>query len=158
IYLHAENNREPKSVEVPDHATVEEIILICQQYFPNGTTEEIFLFVEDDETPRERHVHHGEAGIQHHHHIHCHRCKMVDVIVIYNGDDKSFPVAPSTTVKKLLQKVIHAFHISDQDAGDYVLKLDDKTILKPSDHIGSFTTFPRCHVKLFLTPIKPING
>ena len=159
IYLHGEGNRDAKTVEIPAHTTVEDIILIYQQQFPgSGTTEEIVLFIEDDETPRDRHAHHGEAGIHHRHHVHGHRCRTVEVVVLYNGDDRSFPVAPSTTVKRLFQKAIHAFHISESDAGDYLLKLEDGTVLKSSEHIGSFTTFPRCHIKLFLTAKKPING
>jgi hypothetical protein len=159
IYLHGEGNRDVKSVEISADATVEDIIIIYQQQFPGGeTTEEISLWIEEDETPRHRHAHHGEGGIHHRHHVHCHRCKTVEVVILYNGDDRSFAVAPSTTVKKVFQKAVHAFHISESDAGDYLLKLEDGTVLKPSEHIGSFTNFPRCHVKLFLTAAKPING
>ena len=159
VFLHGEGNRDAKTVEIPAHATVEDIIIIYQQQFPSGvTTEEIFLWVEEEKTPKQRHAHHEEAGIHHRHHVHCHRCKTVEVVILYNGDDRSFPVTPSTTVKKIFEKAIHAFQISESDAGDYLLKLEDGTVLKPSEHIGSFTTFPRCHVRLFLTAKKPING
>ena len=159
VYFHGENNREPKFVDVPKEAIVEEVIIIYQREFPDGGKfEEIELFIEDMDEPRHKHLQGEEAGIRHRGHIHFHRCKIVEVITIYNGDDKSFSFAPSTTVKRIFMKVVDAFRISEKDAGDYVLKLEDGTVLQPSDHIGSITAFPKCHIKLFLTAIKPIQG
>jgi hypothetical protein len=159
IYLHGEGTREPKATEIPPHATVEEIIVIYQQQFQDGgKIEEIMLFVEEEGEPKDRRHHHTDAGIHHRHHVHCHRCRQVDAIIFYNGDDKSFRVAPSMTIKSVFQKAIHAFGISESDAGDYVLKLDDGVTLRPSEHIGSFAKPPRCHVKLSLTAIQPVNG
>lgn len=159
IYLHGENSREPKTIEIHPHATVEEIIIIYQQQFPGtGTVEEILIFVEDEDEPKGHHHHHGDAGIHHRHHVHCHRCHQIEVTVFYNGDDKTFREAPSRTVKTVFQKAIHAFGISESDAGDYVLKTEDGVTLKPSDHIGSIAKHPRCQVKLSLTPIQPVNG
>jgi hypothetical protein len=159
IYVHGENTRDPKLVEVSENASVKDIINLYHQEFPDaGSPDEIELFIEDEEDPKEK-DHSGEkAGIKKRIHIHCHRCRKIAVPVIYNGDDKLFQFSPSATAKMILKKAIHAFNIKETDAGDYLLKLDDKTILQPSDHIGSFTSFPRCQVKLFLTPTKPIQG
>lgn len=159
IYVHGENSRDPKLVEVPENASVKEIINLYQQQFSAaGSLDEIELFLEDEEDPKQK-DHSGERdGIKKRIHIHCHRCRKIAVTIVYNGDDKTFTFSPSATAKKILKKAIHAFHINEADAGDYLLKLDDKTILQPSDHIGSFATFPHCQVKLFLTPTKPVQG
>jgi hypothetical protein len=159
IYIHGENAREPKALEIAEEALVSEIIDIYRREFPDaGTLEEIELFIEEEPEPKEKHHHRHHAGIGKRAHVHCHRCRQVEVNLIYNGDDKSYPFPPSATVKTVLKKAISAFNINPADAGDYVLKLDDKTILQPADHIGSFTSWPRCQLKLFLTALKPIQG
>ncbi len=159
IYVHGENSRDPKLMEVPENASVKHIIDQYLKEFPAaGSVDEIELFIEDEEDPKQK-DHPGEkAGIKKRIHIHCHRCRKIAVTIIYNGDDKSFTFPPSATAKQVMKKAIQAFNINEADAGDYLLKLDDKTILQPSDHIGSFASFPRCQVKLFLTPTKPVQG
>lgn len=159
IYVHGENSREPKLIEVPENASVKDIINKYQQEFPDtGTSDEIELFIEDEEDPKQKNQPDEKDWFKKRGHIQCHRCKKIAVTIVYNGDDKSFTFSPSTTTKKILKKAILAFGINEADAGDYLLKLDDRTILQPSDHIGSFTSFPGCQVKLFLTPTKPVQG
>jgi hypothetical protein len=159
IYVHGENARDPKLIELEENASIKDILKKYHQEFPDaGSPDEIEIFLEDDDAPIQKHHCTEEAGIKKRSHIHCHRCKKVVVTIVYNGDDKSFHFAPSATAKKILKKAIGAFNIHEEDANDYLLKLDDKTILQPSDHIGSFSVFPKCDVKLFLTPTKPIQG
>jgi hypothetical protein len=155
IYLHGENARAPKLTAVPENATVADIIEKYLQEFPGAELpHEIIVFVEDEHEPRNK----DHSGFKKRMHLHCHRCNKIGVVIIYNGDDKLFDFSPSTTAKHILKKAVHAFSIAEADAGDYLLKLDDKTILQPADHIGSYTVFPRCHVKLFLTATKPVQG
>lgn len=159
IYVHGENTREQMFLEIPPDATVEEIIRLYHEQFPNaGNVEEIALFMEDIDDIKERKHPHHDAGIHHRGHIHCHRCKEIEVTVVYNGDDKFLHFAPSTLAKRVLKKALEEFHINEHDAGDYELKIDERTILAPTDHIGSFTSFPKCHVKLFLTAKRPVQG
>lgn len=159
VYIHGENNREPKLIEIAENATVLEIIEAYLKEFPGtGNPQEIEIFLEDQDGPRQKDHDCQEAGIHKRGHIHCHRCNQIVVSIFYNGEDKPFHFPPATTGKTILKKAIHAFNISEADAGDYLLKLDDKTILLPSDHIGSFASYPHCQVKLFLTPTKPVQG
>lgn len=159
IYLHGENVPAPKFVEIAGSESLDDLVAIYLQQFPNaGQPHEIEVFMEDAEEAKEKHHSVDDAGIKHRSHIHCHRCKKVEVTVIYNGDDKSFEFAPAIKVKNVLKKAVAAFGISESDAGDYLLKLDDKTVLQLDEHIGSFTSYPRCQVKLFLTAKKPIQG
>jgi len=159
IYLHGENEASPKLIEISEGASLREIIEIYQHEFANsGQAEEINIYLEDEGEALEKHHSLKDAGIKHRSHVHCHRCKKVEVTVIYNGDDKSFEFSPATKAKNVLKKAINAFGISESDAHDYLLKLDDKTVLQPDDHIGSFTSSPRCQVKLFLTAKKPVQG
>jgi hypothetical protein len=159
VYVHGENSRDPKLIDVLENASVKDIILAFQKEFTNTSNpEEIEIFLEDAEDPLQKDQSADKIGIKKRMHIHCHRCKKIAVTIFYNGEDKSFNFPPSATSKIILKKAIKAFNINEADAGDYLLKLDDKTILQPSDHVGSFVSFPHCQIKLFLTPTKPVQG
>jgi len=159
IYIHGENNREPKLVEVAENSTVPDIInRYKQEFHSDAPAEEIEIFIENEQEPVKKDRPSDEIGLKKRGHFHCHRCKKIAVTIIYNGEDKTFQFEPSATGKKILKKAIAAFNINEHDAGDYLLKLDDKTILQASDHIGSYASYPQCSVKLNLTPTKPVQG
>lgn len=159
IYIHGENNREPKLVDIADTALVEEISKICRIEFPTETGDgKQMLFLEDTEDALKAKDRLADAGINGRMHVHCHRCQKITVTVFYNGEDKAFKFSPATVTKVILRKATAAFGIKDTDAGDYLLKLEDKVVLRPGDHIGSYAKFPHCQVKLFLTATKPIQG
>lgn len=159
IYLHGENIRDPKLVEVSEEAFIKDIINSYREAFPNeGEVEEIFVFLEDEDEHK-HHDHRGEEhGIKRRAHFHCHRCKRISVSVAYNHETKSLSFAPSATIKKVKKEVLHAFDIKESDAGDMLLKLENGTVLQSIEHIGSFAPHHHCEVKLFLTPAKPIQG
>lgn len=159
IYVHGENDRESKLVEVSENASVREILTKYQQEFPgSGSSDEIELFIEDEEEYKAKDEAGENAGIKNRVHVHCHRCKKVKVAVEYNGQSITLHVAPSATAKKILKKAAKDFKISDGDAADLLLKLHDGTVLQPTDHIGSFVAFPHCHLKLLLTANKQVQG
>lgn len=159
IYIHGENHRDPKLIEVPESASIEAIISIYSKEFPgSGEVHEIELFVEDEQDSKQKQLKGEEHGIKKRHHIHCHRCKKVNVLVSYNSETKSFNVAPSTTAKKIEKEALKEFKINEADAGDFLLKLEDGTVLQPTEHIGSFTSHHQCKISLFLTAAKPIQG
>ena len=159
IYVHGENSREPKLVEVSENSSIAEIIDIYRQEFPGaGEAEEIELFVEEEQKPKPKHHRGEEHGIKKRHHVHGHRCKKVTVTVSYNSETKSLYLAPSTTAKKIKQEALEEFKINEADAGDLLMKLADGTVLQPTDHIGSFTTHNSCQVALFLTAANPVQG
>jgi hypothetical protein len=159
IYVHSENNREPKLVEVAENASVADLIGMYQNELTvAGSADGINLFIEDEDEPKAKDAAGEKHGLKKRVHVHCHRCKKVSVAVGYNGDTKSLSFPPSTTVKKVMKKVVKEFGIEEADAGDYLLKLEEGTVLQPADHIGSFASHPHCQVKFFLTPTKPIQG
>ncbi|WP_156123701.1 hypothetical protein [Flavihumibacter sp. ZG627] len=159
IYVHGENNREPKLVEVSDEASVKDVINKYQQEFPgSGNPDEVELFLEDEEDHKQKDEIGGKGGIKKKVHIHCHRCKKVSVTIEYNGQTITQNVPPSTTAKKILKKSAKEFNISDGDAADLLLKLSDGTVLQPGDHIGSFVAFPNCSISLLLTANKQVQG
>lgn len=159
IYLHGENSRDFKLIEINENALIEDIIVIYQKEFlSGGSAEEIDIFLENDELPKNRKQSVNEYGIGKKNHVHAHRCKKIHVTVFYNGVDKPFELSPAVTSTVVLRKAVKAFDINEADASDYLLKLEDKTILQSTDHIGSYVSFPHCRLKLFLTPTKPVQG
>lgn len=159
IYLHGENTREPKLVEVAEEASVKDVINKYQKEFPNsGQADEVEFFIEDEEEHRHKDEAGEKGGIKRKVHIHCHRCKKVAVSVSYNGQTITVNVPPSTTTKKILKQAVKKFNISDSDAADLLLKLGDGIVLQPGDHIGSFVAFPNCSIQLSLTPNKQVQG
>jgi len=159
VYVHSEHSRDLKVIEILETASIKDIIDQFHKEFPvAGNPEEIELFLEGEEEPKHKEHKAEHAGVKKKHHIHCHRCKKIEVLIMYNGQDKIFQLSPAATANVVLEKAIHAFNINPEDAGDYLLKLEDKTVLQPNDHIGSFATYPVCKVKLYLTPTKPVQG
>jgi hypothetical protein len=159
IYVHGENNREPKLIEISEKISEVEIIEIYKDEFDAKHHEEVIeIFLEDEETLPFKNGHGPQHEFKKRSHIHCHRCKKITVTVFYNGDDKPVQFPPSVTAKVILKKAVSLFGIKEEDSSEYLLKLEDATILQPSDHIGSFAAYPQCQVKLFLTPTKPVQG
>ena len=96
IYVHGENNREPKLVEVSEEASVKDVVNKYLQEFPNsGGPEDVEFFVEDEEEQRPKEETGEKGGIKRKVHIHCHRCKKVSVAVEYNGQTITLNVPPS---------------------------------------------------------------
>lgn len=159
IYVHGENVRDPKLMEVSEEASIKDIINSYREAFSiGGDGEEIFVFLEDEDEHKRNDRPDDVFSITRRAHFHCHRCKRISVSVTYNHETKSLSFAPSATVKKVKKEVLHVFGIKESDAGDMLLKLEDGTVLQPTEHIGSFATHHHCEVKLFLTPAKPIQG
>ncbi len=159
IYVHKENNREPKLVEVSEEASVKDVVNKYLQEFPNSDSpEDVEFFVEDEDEQRPKEETGEKGGIKRKVHIHCHRCKKVSVAVEYNGQTITLNVPPSTTAKKILKQAAKKFNISEGDAADLLLKLSDGTVLQPGDHIGSFAAFPHCSISLSLTANKQVQG
>ena len=157
IYVHAENNKEPQIIPVDETSTVQDIINEYAKKF-NTVPGEVNLFLQDEDDSKEKGKHADAAGIKKRSHVHCHRCRKITVTVFFNGDDKNIEVPPSFTAKNLIKKIFQIFSIDKNDATEYLLKLEDGTILQPDDHIGSFSSYPQCQVKIYLTDNKPIQG
>ena len=114
LYLHGEDVAVAKLVEVDEDMSIRELV---QKGFDSGTPgagniTEIFVFIEDDETPRNHDHKIGPSGIKHHHHVHCHRCREVAVVVTYDGKVHEHKFAPNTKVERVFHWAIEKFKLS----------------------------------------------
>ncbi len=159
IYLHGAGTTEERIIKVPEDATVRDVLDAAKKAGLNVDADTILL-VEDaqDELPPEARL--GDHGIKHKHHLHCHRCRVVEVAVTFNGPTKSRKFTPSRKVKGVLKWAVEAFELHGVDAENKELRIGGATgtILQSQQHIGSFVDAPRCHLDLYLTGIIEVQG
>ncbi|MCC7302469.1 MAG: hypothetical protein IT233_07500 [Bacteroidia bacterium] len=160
LYLNGEGCPEPKLVEVSAEATIADVINKYREVanLHDAKVDEIELFFEDEEQPKNKGHHIEQAGIKKRHRVHCHRCRKVAVTVEYNGQIKVLSVPPSATGAMILKKAAKEFNISEKDAADLILKLPNGNVLQKTDHIGSFVASPHCEIKLLLIHNTQVQG
>lgn len=157
IYLHEENKKESRYLTVNSDTTIADLLKIALPEH-NGESENFQVFIEDEETPKNKGDHLAHIGVKDKSHIHCHRCKKIKVSVSYNGQSFEHAVEPSLTAKRIKKKAGEKFGISVSDLADLVLQLPDESVLQDHDHIGSFVSFPECKIHLNLIPQNLIQG
>ncbi len=162
IYLHGEGLKEARFIEIDSEANVSEIIKEFEAITGVASTREapVECYAEDDDNPIDKSSTAGSRKIDKRSHVHCHRCRKVEVVVMYNGREEKLSFPPQTKAEKVFKKEIKEFRISDSDASNLVLRLGNAQgeILQDDDHIGSFVNYPACHLALYLTPKKQVQG
>lgn len=160
IYVHSSSSKEGVPIEILESDNLKEIIIKHHEKVnTDGSVDEDFkIFLEDEDKPCDHNKHYKDAGIHHHGRVHCHQCSDIKVIIEYNNVHKLVTMAPSFTGDKILGMIPDLFSITAADVADLRLKIDDKTFVNSSDHIGSFVNFPHCKINLLLVPKINIQG
>jgi hypothetical protein len=161
LFVHTTKDSEPTIIRIGAEAPVEELLKkIHEAGLCDGPAEEIHVFAENGDEPLERGRSMEHCGLRHRHHIHCHKCHRIRVLVMYNGVEKDRAFAPSVKVKRVLKWAIEAFQLKGADAEDKVLRLAEppQTELPNDAHIGSFTHPAKCEVKVCLVPPIRFQG
>src|ERR1700722_1625353 len=68
IHVHSNDGDEPRPLTIAEEATIEDLLRMIS---PEGHAE-LFIVVEEESEPRERHHKLHECGIRDGHHVHCH--------------------------------------------------------------------------------------
>jgi hypothetical protein len=159
IYLHGAGTTEEKIIKVPEDATVRDVLEAAKKA-GMAVDADTIVFVEDAEDELTGDTHLSDHGIKNKHHLHCHRCRKVEVAVTFNGQVKSRKLAPSRKVKHVLKWAVEAFELHGVDAENKELRIGGVggTILQSQQHIGSFVHAPKCHLDLYLTAIVEVQG
>ena len=162
IYLHGEGLKEAKFIEIGSETKISEIVKEFEAMTGVASTTEapVECYVDDDDSPLDTSSTAGSKKIDKRSHVHCHRCRKVEVVVTYNGREEKISFPPQTKSEKVFKKAIREFNISDSDASNLVLRLSNGQgeILQDDDHIGSFVSYPACQLSLYLTPKKQVQG
>jgi hypothetical protein len=159
IYLHGESIRDHKELDVEANATHALLLDLFKREFqiPENAGD-YTIFIQEDEILSDGTEILLEAEIIHRGHYHFHRCKVIRTAVTYNGTIKNFEFKPSATCSHVLYEVTAKFKITPNDAAKLILKVDDETILKATDYIGSFAGHHDCALSLSLASKKVIEG
>ena len=159
IYLHGAGTTDEKIIKVPEDATVRDV-LDAAKHAGLHVDADTILLVEDAEEELRHDACLCDHGVKHKHHLHCHRCRAVEVAVTFNGRTKSHKFPPSRKVKGVLKWAVAAFELHGVDAENKELRIggDTGTILQSQQHIGSFVHAPKCHLDLYLTAIVEVQG
>jgi hypothetical protein len=162
IYLHGEGLKETQFIEIDSETNISEIIKEFEVITGVASTQDapVECYADDEDSPLDKSSTAGSKKIDKRSHVHCHRCRKVELAAIYNGREEKFNFPPQTMVEKVFRKAIKEFKISDSDASNLVLRLGSGQgeILQDDDHIGSFVSYPACDLSLYLTPKKQVQG
>jgi hypothetical protein len=159
LYVHSLGDADPKLIKIDEESTVEDLIKKVEGVagLPSGVDYFILLESAEEILAGKRKL--SECGIKHRHHLHCHSCRRIHVVVSYNGVQKEQQFAPSTKIRAVLKWALYAFELRGADAEGKVLRLADTGAELFADaHIGSFAEPHRCQVKLALTPLVRVEG
>jgi hypothetical protein len=161
LYVHSAKDAEPRLIKVDEDILVADLVRkIAESGLCEGSHEEILIFVENESEPLDREHSAKHCGLQHRHHVHCHKCHHIQVAVIYNGVEKNEAFPPSTKVRRVLKWAIEAFNLKGADAENKILRLASppETELSNDAHLGSYAYAPACYVKLCLLPPIRFQG
>jgi len=157
VYVHGEGSREPKLVKVPEDATLKEVAAAAGCHLER--VEELFIGRQDEDEPMNHEHPLHTAGVGHRHHIHCHRCRKIHALVLYNGVQKEQEFSPTVRLERVLRWATHEFHLQGHDAADMALFLPGElTPLDGDVHVGSLASFPDCRVSFTLAVPALVNG
>jgi hypothetical protein len=159
LYVHTENGVDPHLIKVSEDATIKQLVGQIAALGGHAHGDDMKLFIEDLDEALESHRKLSECEIRHRHHVHCHRCHRVSVVVFYNGEKQEvFP--PSAKVKRVLKWAINAFKLSPAEAADklLVLKGNANEELPLDAHIGSYAKPGECSVDLCLVAPVEVQG
>lgn len=92
-----------------------------------------------------------DLEIRNHEHIHCHKCKRIDVEINYGSGTKRHKFSPATTIDVVTQWAKKKFMLDDASAGDLVLqKCGTKEHPRPNQHLGEVVDPVNCKICLDL--------
>lgn len=120
---------------------------------------EIFIFVEESETPLDRHGSNPVKDLRHGMRVHVSRCHRIATTVNFLDKtiEKHFP--PGTRVRAVKAWAAHAFHLDHKDAAEHVLQICNSTTRPPSDTpLHTLVHGHHCALCFDLVPEKRVEG
>lgn len=162
IFLQGEGIQDIVLVRIGRAGTVQNIIEVAQLHgLSPSTTDEVFVLIEDTETPLALEQTLEIVGIRHRSRVHVHRCRQVTVTVNFNGDHKTHSFPPSTTMARVKQWVVSkdGFNLTEIDATEHLLQICGSSGRPDEDiHIGALVTASMCEICFDLIAKQRVEG
>jgi hypothetical protein len=92
-------------------------------------------------------------------HVHCYRCRRIEVTVNYQNKTKHHKFSPATTVETVRKWALKKFHLTDVDAEKLVLEIcDTNERPRATQYLGELVQYPNCSICFNLVPDVKIEG
>lgn len=147
VYVQVEGEKNPQLIEIPSDARLKDVLApLAAKGVHVGDDIVMFVEDEDDELPQDDCL--SDRNIKHRDHLHCHRCRKIEVSVLLNGTKNCRSFSPSARIAKVQEWAAHAFEKDGFEGTDEMaLQLVGSTERPPDDaHIGTLVTYPNCEL------------
>jgi len=158
IFLHQADTK-PKVIEVASTDILMEVLVRTGATTPEATDILVFVGEWEEALQEPEDVEDGfdqhepvdvtksldELGLEHHRHVHIHRCRHIAVKVNFMGKTKHHRFSPATTIATATAWARKKFHVDPATASEYVLQLCESTNQPRADeHLGELVTPGEC--------------
>jgi len=160
IFVQGEGSNKIEILELDDAAPVESLIKMAKERgLLEGDETDVMIFLEEQEEPLTLGKAFVEQGGKAKDRVILHRCRRVDVTVVFNAcrDERHFN--PAATVARVKRWFVKQIDMSPVDASEHVLQLAGTTERPdPDTHIGTLVGKKTCSVSFTLVPRKRVEG
>lgn len=152
LFVHTPGKEHPDIIEVEETAVIRTLGV--------EENEDGHVWVEGSEEEIDLDLTFAAAAVRHHHHLYRGRCRRVEVVLRWGGENHEHQYAPGTTMATLEKWAFHKVaHFSDEQAAHHVLAEPGADhFLEGSVHVGSLVKPGSCTVTLDLLPRSRFEG
>lgn len=162
IHLYGEGQPSPVTLHVAEESLIHDVLVAAQKagLLPaDANLKEILVFAveEDEPLPHEKPVKHPDKK---RHRFHFHRCRAIEVTVVFNLVKHARAFPPSTPVRKVLQWALREFKLTGADAENKELRVggpNGQAMLEGAP-IGSYSQDRKCELLAYLADIVQVQG
>lgn len=160
ILLQGEHIPDIQIVHVDHNGGIAALLAEAARHRTCNADGEMLVFIEDEDEPLTHECglprRHGDGGPPR---LHVHRCRRVEVSVMFNGVKEDRQLGPGKTVAAVKRWAAKAFGMAPADAAEHVLQLVGTSDRPDADtHIGALASCPECMVAFDLVPLKRVEG
>lgn len=100
------------------------------------------------------------AGIKHHSHVHCHRCRRIEVSVNFQGQTQIRMFVPNSRIARVRRWAQRVFRLTGPSAGDFTLQVCGSDLgTRPNQDLAEFVVPGTCSACFDLTKeLTPQGG
>jgi len=122
-------------------------------------TDDTLVFLDEVETPLDRHGDESIGHLHHGHRVHVRRCRHIEVTVNYLERQIQQKFAPSRRLRAVKAWAVSEFSLDHKDAAEHVLQVCSSEKRPPVDTpLHTLLHGHHCHLCFDLVPEKRVEG